>query len=820
MTRVPSSIRTLSRRQLMTGAAAASALTALGLLDGGPAAAAPQLRRSAASADIAAEAQSDPFAGLRARWLGITTGALSDPADPAFAAALGVLNTTATQALSMLDASPTRTSLFTDLPVGAVSKNVTSSFDRLKSIALAVATPGTSYSGNAATAATVAGGLDFMVAHVYGAAAGDTKAMHGYDNWWDWQIGSPQRLEDTAVMLYGQLSDAQLASYCAAIAYFVADPTVQQSVAGPHPSEGANRLDLCRVAIIRGALAADETGIQQAVAAISPTLEIVDNGNGLHPDYGWIQHYSDGVGVAYTGTYGEVWLKDLAMLLTALAGSPWTITDPNVANVYQAALNGFAPFIYDGVMLDSVRGRAIARATETGSDDGLSAVTDIIMLAAASTDAAVTSRLRSAAKGWLQRSPEPIEQTGSILKIQTAKTLLSDASVQGAAEPAGHRQFPSMDRAVHRRRGWGFSIAMSSDRIAYYENGGGDNLRGWHTGDGMTEVFLDGAAGHYDDQFWPTVDPYRLPGITASLLHLADGQGGTYADAHPDTSWVGGATDGQYAALGQDLHGPFSTLTARKSWFCLDDCIVCIGSAISCTDGTEVDTIVDNRIIAPKTAVRVDGRPLTAAGSVRTAAHWASIDGQSAYVFPGTTALTALRESRTGSWSDISKSGAGLPPVTRDYATLYLNHGQNPEGADYLYMYMPGATSSQAAARARDKNWASILGQSTAVHAVSVKKLGITAANFWQPGEVPNLSATAPVCVLVIEDRRNQEATIVVSDPSRTTTGAQVVWDHPVRKVTNSPAVLTSAQTGRRLVMGFGDLSGLQGAPQVVRVQL
>lgn len=107
------------------------------------------------------------------------------------------------------------------------------------------------------------------------------------------------------------------------------------------------------------------------------------------------------------------------------------------------------------------------------------------------------------------------------------------------------------------------------------------------------------ANGQYSDAFWPTVDPYRLPGVTASRKVLADGAGGDWGASLPDVNWVGGSTDGQRAAIGQYLKGLQSTLLAKKSWFCLDDSIICLGAGITCTDAAAVESTVENRNLGP-----------------------------------------------------------------------------------------------------------------------------------------------------------------------------------------------------------------------------
>ena len=52
----------------------------------------------------------------------------------------------------------------------------------------------------------------------------------------------------------------------------------------------------------------------------------------------------------------------------------------------------------------------------------------------------------------------------------------------------------------------------------------------------------------YTDWFWPTVDRYRLPGTTVSTKRLADKAGGEWGEPKPAARWVGGTTDGEYAA--------------------------------------------------------------------------------------------------------------------------------------------------------------------------------------------------------------------------------------------------------------------------------
>ena len=56
----------------------------------------------------------------------------------------------------------------------------------------------------------------------------------------------------------------------------------------------------------------------------------------------------------------------------------------------------------------------------------------------------------------------------------------------------------------------------------------------------MTYLY-NGDLTQFSDCFWPTVDPYRLPGTTIERQPLADGTGESYLS---DANWAGGATLG------------------------------------------------------------------------------------------------------------------------------------------------------------------------------------------------------------------------------------------------------------------------------------
>lgn len=757
-----------TRRAVLRTAALAAALTAAP----GPPAAPAHAARTAA----------DPYDALRRRWLTLALGTGYDPAAEPYASRLRATGASARAHRAAM--APTPTSLWPGRPFDPPS-GITGSYGRLWTMTQAYVQEGTGLTGDAGLLADVLRGLDHLSATVYHPSTAP------YGNWWEWRIGSPRLLMDIAAALHDHLTDERRAAACAAVDHFVPD-TLLRDYTGT--STGANRVDLCRSVALRGILGRAPGKIALARDALSPVFPYVTEGDGLYADGSFVQHTR----VAYSGTYGQVLLDGLGRLFALLAGSEWEVTDPNRSIVLDSVERAFAPLIHDGLVMDGVNGRAISRGHLRGDDSGIlrgdhfhgHGIIAAIALLAQGASAAERSRWHGRIKGWIERDTvSPILTAPQFGVADLARLHAVAASpVPPAADPVGHHLFAAMDRAVHRRPGFTLHIAMSSDRIAHYECGNGENPRGWHTGAGTTLWWPAGEpsdrADQYTDWFWPTVDWYRLPGTTVSTRRLADGEGGEWGEPVPDARWVGGTTDGEYAAIGQHLKGLGSTLEARKSWFCLADCVVCLGAGITCADGVPVETVVDNRNLGAGGRRRL---------TVRRG--WAHLEGHGGWILPAGGDLRTLREDRTGAWSDINTGGTS-ERRTRRWQTLWLDHGTDPSAASYAYVLMPGASRRRVAARAADRGWVGILANDARRQAVHVRSLGLTAANFFGPGTAGTLTATAAASVFV--RRRGRAATLCVSEPPRTGEPVEVHWDGPVGDVVRADPSVEVIAAGRR----------------------
>lgn len=776
------------RRAFLAASAATAAAALTTTVPGTAPALAPASRQRALAAD--------DFAALRERWLEMTLGSGFDPGAEPYASRLTETGEQAAELRAQM--RPTDDSLFPGYPFDPPS-GITQSYQRLATMTEAYVQPGTGSTGDADLLDAVLSGLAHVHARVYRAGS------EPYGNWWEWQIGSPRLLLDILAMLYDEVGAAQRAEYLAAVDHFLPESVFDEYTG---VSTGANRVDFCRIYAVRGVLGEAPAKIALASASLSPVFPYVTEGDGLYADGSFIQH----TWVAYSGTYGYVLLDGLGRLFTLLDRSAWEVTDPARQIVLDSVERAYAPLLHDGLMMDSVSGRAISRGIlkqdtrrirQSDHTRGHQLIAAVALLGGAA-GTAERERWNGMVRGWIERDTALPVLTDPQFDVADLARLHAVAEEPGEAtpEPVGHRLFPAMARAVHRRPGWCAGIAMASDRIAYYEAGNGENPRGWHTGAGM--LYWWGAPrtlGQYTDDFWPTVDWYRLPGTTVSTKELADNAGGEWGEPKPGTPWAGGATDGEYAAVGQHVRGLESTLTARKSWFCAADAIVCLGAGISSEDGTEAETVFDNRGLGEggTPSLTVDGarrsaRPAPA--RLVEGARWAHLEGHGGWVWPDGARLNVLCEDRTGAWSDIN-TGSVTDQVTRRYLTLWTSHGRDPKDAGYVYVLMPGAGAHDVAARAADRGWLTVEANTGAQQAVTISGLGLSAANFWSAGTAGRITASAPSSVLV--RRRGRTAEVHVSEPPRTGEAFEVTWHRPVREVLSADEGVEVLRTGRAL---------------------
>lgn len=734
----------------------------------------------------------DGFDALRTRWADYLTGGPDLDVDhPQIAAQLADLSSRAREALAGAVPTPAAGGdLWPDLPMsGPAEGNISLTYSRILLVATAWATRGTDQHGDPATAERLVAWYRHMSEHWY------NLTIRKAGNWWFWEIGIPRTLGDLSVLLDPHLTDEDRAAAVAAVRRFTPDPNFRGT--GTFAETGGNRADKALACLLRGITARDEADMVLARDALGDVVgggrrslfRYVTSGNGFYADGSYIDHSY----LPYVGTYGNVALAGIARSLMLVAGSPWDVTDPDVSVILDAPERSFAPFVRHGRMMETVRGRAVSRERERDFTDGFATASSLLLLAAGLGDPYRT-RYRELAKGWLTRCTEDYTASASITDLSRALPLLADDGVAAAPEPVGHRQFGTQERMVHRGEGWAYTVATSSSRIGRYEWGNNENNLGWHQGDGAAYLYVDGDQGQFADDYWPTVDPYRLPGTTASLAVRGSGESGAGTGIpRARNSWAGGVgLAGRWGTAGMDLTNSLENLRARKSWFLVDDAVVALGSGVDVTESDAV-TVVENRGSAVGSAPTflLDGAAVS--GPVESAApSWAHVGGVGGYVFLGEQPVRAASAPRTGTWRDVNSGGdTGGSDVerTRHYATLCVTHPAGTDGGRYGYVILPGASAertAEVAADHREELGVEVLRQDATAHVVRVVRAGrwFLFAHLFAATDQGPVRATGPCAVLVSGTART--AGLAVSSPSKSIEHAtiEIDLDRPLHRVT------------------------------------
>jgi hyaluronate lyase len=710
-------------------------------------------------------ARADEYDTLRLRWRDmLTQGTNSSYANGLYFPWIASLESSAGSYSSSLNTNANRTNLWSTYPnLATDSSDISGTYGRLRTMALACSVRGSTLENNTTLRSNIISGLDWMYTNYYN----PTGVV--YDNWFDFEISTPLALNDIVVLLYSNLSPAQIDNYMSAVEHFTPSPAYSSISSNV---TAANKVWKSLAVLLRGVIVQDTNKINLGRTALSDVFTNVTSGDGFYQDGSFIFHNF----FPYNTGYGVEMLDSIGSMMQLLQGSAWQITDPAQTNVFRWIYDSYQPFIVRGAAMEMVDGRYHTRNGD-GHQRGHDLLGAILRIAqvAPPTDAAA---YRSFVKGAIQADTYRNFVSKEFPPYNVwADAVVNDTNMVPLPEVTQHRQFPSMDRVMHRTPNWTLGLSMSSSRVANYESTRGENLRGWYTGDGMTYLY-NNDLGHYADSFWSTVDPHRLPGTTVDTIIRTNGSGDSYRPSA--NNQVGGASIlGRYGVVAMHLNAWIGTLSARKSWFMFDNEIVCLGNSVSSTDGRGAETIIENRRLGVygNNAFTVNGaaKP-TGPGWSETMVNtlWAHLAGSSpgadiGYYFPSATNVKVLREARSGALYDINTTYGSKTRSTRNYLTMYVDHGTNPSGGAYSYVLLPGMSASTVEAYAANPDIAVVQNNNNAT-AVKENKLGITAANFWKDTSnyVAGISSDHKAAVILRND--GSVLDIGISDPTQTNT--------------------------------------------------
>ncbi|MFI5868053.1 polysaccharide lyase family 8 super-sandwich domain-containing protein [Streptomyces sp. NPDC051546] len=731
--------------------------------------------------------------------------------------------------------------VFAGLALGSDSAHLETTYRRLYETALATCTPQAACTlyGDRGVQDRV---LDAL-ARLYERYFADQDRGY-YGNWFHWEIGIPQHATRTLVLLAERAAAYRPGLTRAYVAS--ADAYLRHGKGGDVDLDsrfhtGANLADITANRLLQGALVQDRTRVLKAVVDQGMLFTVVDPyrlvhgvADGFYGDGSFIQHGS----VAYTGSYGRALLVRVVEALMVLDGTGLG-EDGRVAVAGGWVRDSFAPLFFEGWMVEAVKGRAVARP------DGGYADTESVLECVTALSHLVTGPLAAALKGYVKYLSASLPGSGgtagfvSPLIAARHADVLADPAVTAAdlVAPRSSFAFNAMDRTVHRRPGYAFSLSRSSSRVSKYEYMNGENLMPWFQGEGAHHLYLSGQdqSQVYGAGYLTTVSPYGLAGVTAPVEHrdtvpelygkpYYDNPGhslGFTADSAAQNMYVycprgigdhsGGAVLGPYgtAAMVQCddsafrdrdlLPGGFTVCrnaTATKSWYLFDEEIVVLAAGIGDPLGRAVTTTLDARTAPDDARIIVtgalrDGRPWPGAGAAQKL-RWLHYSDHARGAAVGYLLLdcpppTVTLDHVSRSLRTIRTSNRDSP-VARNVFSISLHHAAGSAPARAAFALLPNATEDRM--RTLGHAAVQVLANSTRLQAVSHHGLGLTGANSFAPGHhrVPGLHIDGAASVLV--RRTGSEITVAVSDPTtRRSRVSLLLTGHHLRPVSRDDRI-------------------------------
>jgi hyaluronate lyase len=800
----------IKRRGVLIGAGALASIAAT--------------RPQRANADTPEDAATE-LATVLANTLTLFAGTIETNADPAVATKLAAIERSARTRLTAMDQAGVN-QLFSGVgDLGVSDANLNTSFSYLYDIALATraprpATRPSDLQGNTAVQDRVLDGLQWLYDNYFG-----DQSRGYYGNWFNWEIGIPRSATNTLALLYDRVRSTRpelITSYLEAFDGYLRNGKDGDVDLDSRFHTGANLADITTNRIVQGAISGDHARVAKAVADQLTVYATVDpyrlqHGvrDGNYADGSFIQHES----VAYTGSYGRTLLTRVTQTLDILAGTSFAGTSDLVDTVLRWVTDGFAPLIFEGWMMEIVKGRAVSR-TGTGYADVSTVIEAVVALAArAGTEDAAALRSYLKYLAGTSATPPAAESLTSPTRIVGYAQILADNSIQPRDLNPDARSvaYNAMDRTVHRRPSYAFAVSRSSERISKYEYMSGENLLSWFQGDGAHYLYLAGQDQRtaYGVDYFSCVSPYRLSGVSSPVqerrtipelygLNWYDNPdhplGFTSSSQSQNTyvyfpralnAWSGGATLGAYGLAGMVRSDDvafrdkqtgilpedfvvYRNARSTTSWLMLDDEIVVLTAGISDQDNRDVITTLDSRIAGVADAVEVtgeltDGTAWSGAGQVSDLSwlRYANADTGAAvgYLVLDGNAVTVDHQTVSGNYRKIRLTNPDTA-VTRQLFNLSVTHrGESAEPGSIAYALVPNATADALRRYHRGRPPIELLANTERMQAVRHHGLGLTALNSFATGRQRIGWAEVDGPASVIIRRHSHELSIAISDP-------------------------------------------------------
>lgn len=614
---------------------------------------------------------------------------------------------------------------FTDVDYASIQRTnwpPLTHIDRLYDFAFAYTNPQNSYYGDESLFNKIVKGLEYW-----------HERNPWCHNWWYNQIAEPQRL---GILLIQMRTGKK---------HIPADQEnkllerIKKDGGNPAKWTGANRTDIALHWIYRACLSQDETDLETALENVYSPI-VYTTKEGFQHDNSYFQHGPQ----LYIGGYGDEILKGITQVAMYTKGTRFAIPQEKLALVSKFMRETYYATIRGQYMLFDVLGRGVSRPE-------------------------ITDKSHTAL--FAKRMAELDEAHADEFKAIIAR--LEDKKPADYALQPKHTHYFRGDYTLHIRPSYTFDVRMVSTRTMRCEYGNGENLKTYFMSDGCTNIVTKG--NEYEGIF-PVWNWTRIPGVTAPQATeipqaISDWQ-------TPGTStFAGGVSDSLYGVSAYCYTDTFANIhtSARKAWFFFDEEVVCLGAGIRSTSSQEINTTINQCLLAQDEKVLVCSEQNQTAIKEGTVSYnspeWVLHNGI-AYLFPEGGEVFVAKQAQSGNWYDINQT-APNEILQKKIFTLGFDHGKQPSDATYAYIVAPGKNTAEEIEKYRAEDAIEIPANTADVQAVRNKKSGIWGMVFYKAGEFnhPDIHVTVDkACTLLIKDN----GTLHIADPGQTESDIQV----------------------------------------------
>lgn len=591
--------------------------------------------------------------------------------------------------------------------------------DRLKAMAVAYIADGSSLKGDTTLYNDIVNGLNYWY----------TKKPTS-TNWYMYEIGWPQRMGVILCLLRHGEKQVPASTEKNIL-------TWQKSISkGPNQSgsqgTGANKMDIALQWIYRTALQEDKTNLDFAVNQFFLPIKF-NSGEGLQTDYSYLQHGMQ----LYAGGYGGSVLTATIKVVYYLEGTSYAEQGDYMNYISNFVRLGYLPSVRGQYMSFNNVGRSVANKS------GMSRT----------SFASITTAL------------EQLDPSNATAFHNATQRLQGKAAASYGIDDF-HRHYWRADYTVHQRAGYNIDVRTASTRTLRCENGNGANLKGYFMTEGGTWISQSGTEYADLPVAW---DWAHLPGTTVPAVSSIPqpSQWGTSGQS----TFTGGVSDGLYGAMTYKMNNTEYSINtqANKSWFFFDNEVVCMGAGIKSSNSSNVHTTINqcllNGDVVTETSAGTGDTLSTGTHSSLADVAWVNHDNIT-YHFPAGGSLKINNTTQSGTWKSIDSANSDTNTYTKNVFKMWLDHGNKPSAASYVYYIVP---NTQNIAAAKEKTDSLTLVNTDSVQAVYNHTLNMVQAIFYKAAKLTvgnvEVSATAP-CAAMFANVNTSSVKAYVSDPS------------------------------------------------------